>query len=211
MRVALLERRLHADDDRLLRRYRGGRSRRSAPCRTSARPSPRSGGSAACRDNSSAAPSVRHRVRQCRQAWACVLRHLASSRDRPKRGQRLAGSMVANPCYCNLTTGSNRCRQSRIYDWANRQQRPPEMVVRRRVRSARAHNDDFVGRHEVQGRPHTLIEQVGIDMPGRQSSTPSARVRHARRGAHRDWAFVGADLLVSRVQAMKPRSPSTRW
>ena len=30
-------------------RYRGGRSRRSAPCRTSGRPSPRSGGSAASR------------------------------------------------------------------------------------------------------------------------------------------------------------------
>ena len=34
---------------RLPGRYRGGRSRRSVPCRKAGRPSPRSGGSAACR------------------------------------------------------------------------------------------------------------------------------------------------------------------
>ena len=56
--VARLERPSACRPRPLPGRYRGGRSRRSGPCRTSGRPSPRSGGSAACRDRPSALRSL---------------------------------------------------------------------------------------------------------------------------------------------------------
>ena len=180
-------------------RYRGGRSRRSAPCRTSARPAPRSGGSAACRGNSRAAPSVA--TPSSANLTGSALRLTAMSLP-PGSRRRAAPKSVpedgGKSSLCNLDRANRRKHDSRTSGRAGNSAS--------NARGGGLHDDDLVGRDQVQGRADPLVEQVGIEMVGPQVRRPSVQ-RLRALGRLPDWRSRRGSRGSGAARPINPRRP----
>ena len=94
-------------------------------------------------------------------------------------GGHLSGNMLANPSYCNLA----RARKDGLsrFDGA------------RPTGDPGLHDDNLIGRNQVQGRANPFVEQVGIEVIGFQFGDSQIKLL-APRPNRFEIGIFGADL-----------------